>query len=227
MDVDRLDPRPEHILIEASGVAIPGSIAATVDLYQNMQTSGVVVLADCETILTHAASEYIGDTITRQLCDAGLIVLTKSDLICDLALNNVENWMHQSAKGASIVKTVQGQVPADVVLGPNHISTNTAPQHRADALFESQAYSAEIPLDAHSLAVALASEHFGLIRAKGCVVDTNGQSHAIQVVGRRWNVSDAPNNMKPGLVCIGLRGRFPSQKLTDLMNGVLSPIRLT
>ena len=43
-----LEPRPDHVLLEASGVAFPGAIAGTVGLLQDFALDGAVVLADAE-----------------------------------------------------------------------------------------------------------------------------------------------------------------------------------
>ena len=67
-------PKPDHIIIESSGVAMPGAIAANIGLMEQYLLAGIVVLADSETILNHATDEFIGDTIIRQLNDADLIL---------------------------------------------------------------------------------------------------------------------------------------------------------
>ena len=46
MDLSQLSPPPERVLIEASGVAMPGAIAASVDLLTAYAVDGVLVLAD-------------------------------------------------------------------------------------------------------------------------------------------------------------------------------------
>ena len=81
MDLAKLQPRPDHVLLEASGVALPGAIAASISLLQGFQIDGVVVLADAETIRQQAEDTYVGDTIERQLHDADLVVLSKADLV--------------------------------------------------------------------------------------------------------------------------------------------------
>ena len=39
-----------------------------------------VVLADAETVRERAADRYLGDTVTRQLAEADIVVLNKADL---------------------------------------------------------------------------------------------------------------------------------------------------
>ena len=74
-----LEPRPEHVLLEASGVAFPGAIAGTVGLLAGFDLDGAVVLADAETVRGRAADRYIGSTVRRQLAQADLILLNKCE----------------------------------------------------------------------------------------------------------------------------------------------------
>ena len=77
----RMDAPPDHVLVEASGVAIPSSIAATASLVSGMELHGTVVLADAQTIRARARDRFMGDTVRRQLADADIVVLTRSELV--------------------------------------------------------------------------------------------------------------------------------------------------
>ena len=78
MDLSQLSPPPERVLIEASGVAMPGAIAASVDLLTAYKVDGVLVLADSETVRARADDPFMGDTIHRQLGEADLILLSNA-----------------------------------------------------------------------------------------------------------------------------------------------------
>ncbi len=223
LELQALKPRPDHILIEASGVALPGAIAATIDLYQGIRLEGVVVLADCETIQTQADNEYIGDTITRQLLDAGLVVLTKSDLVENEARVPLQTWIGAQAPHAAIVFSSNGQVPSNVILGPRSVPVLQSSAKPADAFFESRNFDASQPIDVRRLATDLASEELGLVRAKGCALGLDHQKHVLQVVGRRWTLEQAPPDMPTGIVCIGYRSNFPHAQLTAL--GLAWPLK--
>ncbi len=54
---------PDILLIEASGVGLPSSIAQTVELVPGYAVRGVVVLLDAERILGQAADPYLADTV--------------------------------------------------------------------------------------------------------------------------------------------------------------------
>ena len=203
-----LEPRPEHVLLEASGVAFPGAIAGTVGLLTGFELDGAVVLADAETVRGRAADRYIGSTVRRQLAQADLILLNK----CDLAGNAdaVEAWLGEAALDARVVRTVQSDAPIDIVLGA---WTGRAALPAGGGSFDhthgymTAALDPPAGADPEALARILADPAHRLLRAKGFAPRPDGGMAAIQTVGSRWTVSDAPPNAPAGLICIGLEGR--------------------
>ena len=203
-----LDPRPDHVLLEASGVAFPGAIAGTVGLLADFALDGTVVLADAETVQGRAADRYVGSTVRQQLAQADLVLLNKCDLAADP--DAVEAWLGDVAPTARIVRAERAAVPIDVVLG-------TRPDNAvvpADGRFRDHTagyVAAELDPPAgaepEALARLLADPAHRLLRAKGFVRRADGAMAAIQVVGNRWTVSDAEPEVAPGLVCIGLKGQ--------------------
>ncbi|MYF08730.1 MAG: GTP-binding protein [Rhodospirillaceae bacterium] len=201
-----LEPRPDHVLLEASGVAFPGAIAGTVGLLADFALDGTVVLADAETVRRRTADRYVGSTIRQQLAQADLILLNKCDLAADP--DAVEAWLGEAAPTARIVRAERADVPIDVVLGTR--SGNAA--IRADGRFRDHTagyVAAELDppagADPEALARLLADPGHRLLRAKGFVRRADGAMAAIQVVGNRWTVSEAPPEAPVGLVCIGMK----------------------
>ena len=105
-----LSPKPDYVVIEASGVAMPGTVGASVALLDEFILSGIVVLADAERITIQANDEYLADTILRQLSDADLIVQTKIDLIQPQAAKDNCQWIATHNSRAPIIPTTQGKV---------------------------------------------------------------------------------------------------------------------
>lgn len=206
--LDALDPRPDHVLLEASGVALPGAIAGTVGLLPAFVLDGTVVLADAETVRRRAADRYVGSTVRQQLAHADLILLNKCDLASDP--DAVEAWLGEAAPAARIVRAEQAAVPIDAVLGTR---TDDSPA-RAGSRFPdhtggyiSATLDPPAGADPETLARILADPANRLLRAKGFVRQPGGDMAAIQVVGNRWTVAKAPGNAAAGLVCIGLKGQ--------------------
>lgn len=206
-------PAPDHVLLEASGVAVPGAIAATVGLLQAYRIDGIVVLADAETLPAQAQDRYMGDTVQRQLADADLLLLNKVDLVDDLTRIARHRWLARHFPDLPVLDAAHADLPPDVVLeaGPHlpagHAAKRLAASEPAHVPIESRVLDIAVVSDAPALARALAEPALGLIRAKGFVTGSDGRCHLIQVVGRRsaCTVSDATGTT--GIVCLGIAGR--------------------
>ena len=72
-------------------------------------------------------------------------------------------------------------------------------------------------VDADVLAAALADEGTGLVRAKGFVTQSDGSKALIQVVGRRFEVTEASNDKTDGVVCLGFKGVMSHDALHGLV----------
>lgn len=203
IDLSKLDQRPDHILIESSGIAMPGAIASTVSILEDLRIDGIVVLADAETIQYQADNNYIGDTIERQLFDADLVLLNKCDLVDPRHLEEIQSWLSTKAPNANVVRVHHAKVPNDIVLQFYDRRLVAIPKEfhpHADA-FESRVIQFEKECDAEAVAQKLADPSLKLIRAKGFVRTPDGM-RAIHTVGRRWTVSDAPVGATSGVVVI-------------------------
>jgi G3E family GTPase len=225
---------PDLVLIETSGVALPGSVARSVRLAEGIEVDGVVVLADAETIRGRAQDPYVGDTVLQQLHDADLLLLNKIDLVASEALAALRAWLDTAAPRARRIETIESRVAPQVVLGladadappagargtglltglPDGGAAPVRPAPAAADLFESASFRLDAPVDARALAARLAEPGLALVRAKGIVVDLDGAAVVVQAVGCRARVAPAgtAHDGTPGrLVVIGLRGRLDTQ----------------
>jgi len=214
--------RPDQLLIEASGVALPDAIAASLSLLAEVALDAVVVLADADSVQARAADRYLADTIDRQLRAADLLVLNKIDLVPAQRRAALHAWLATAAPGAKLLDAVRGALPPeallDVDLGAdaNRVRRrgaprfeNLRPQASAETQFERLEATLAQPVDAGALAQALAQPALGVIRAKGVLRDLDGATVALQVVGARGVITAHQRQAAAGrLVCIGLKGRL-------------------
>lgn len=215
-------PRPDQLLIEASGVALPDAIAASLSLLGDVVLDAVVVIADAEDVRARAADRYLADTIARQLRAADLVVLNKIDLVRAEARAALHAWLAQMVPGAQLLEAHYGQLPPEALLGVDlGGERNRARRHRiarsaewgprasATQQFERIEIVLEHRVDAEALAQALARPALGVIRAKGILRDLDGAVVALQVVGARGAIAAQRREPVEGrLVCIGLKGRL-------------------
>ncbi|MEX0283188.1 MAG: GTP-binding protein [Paracoccaceae bacterium] len=210
-------PRPDYVIIESSGVAIPGAIVSTLSLLDGVHSDGIVVLADAETIQTAAKDDYIGDTITRQLSDAEIVVLTKMDLVDTAMAEEVEAWLGQTAPQAAIIPSQQGQVAPEALLGVVEKPGTGHDGPHADKLFDSMVIRPPDGTPPDALAKRLATGGFGIVRAKGHLPGPDGACWLVQTVGKRFEAVPSPQRFETGVVCLGLRGQLDRDAIARLI----------
>ncbi len=215
MDVIALSPTPDHIVIESSGVALPGAIASSIALLSGLKLFGIVVLADAETIRKQATDRYVADTIDRQLSHADLVVLNKADLPEPAVLAKTKHWLTEHWPDTRLISATHSMIPISLLLDNPLIdkSTDTSWNLSAHVLHASAFHTFVVTPPANISAVqvarALASDSCALARAKGFIESSDGTRHLVQVVGSRWTVTsgtqDYANATNTGqIVCIGL-----------------------
>lgn len=216
IELGQLPVRPDQVVIECSGVAIPSAIAASVTLLDGFTPDGTVVLVDAETIRESAENEYIGDTITRQLADADLVVMNKADLVSAMELTALEAWLQEIAPRAKTLSAEHGKAPLDLVLGLGSAPILSQQSGHADGLFDSIALPCPRALEGAALAAKLTDPALNITRAKGFFDPApSGTRKALHIVGRRWEITEAPQNAPLGIVCIGLKGQFDGDLIRE------------
>lgn len=203
----KLDPRPDNVILESSGVALPGSIASTLSLLPDFTIDGVVVLADAETVQQRAKDKFMADTVLRQLSDADIVLLNKTDLVSADKLSKTRDWLKAQAKDAQIIETKNSIVLPAIVLQDFDWSAadeEQTPHHQA--YFKTFSLPMQKPVDTKLFIESLLNDYPGLIRAKGFMRNLEGDLKTLQMVGKRAEVSAAPVGAIEGLVVIQQKG---------------------
>ena len=230
---DRADP-PEHVVVEASGVADPGAIVVLGDL-PGYRKDAAVVVADAETVRERAAADATGHHVLAQLRAADLLVLNKTDLVEPDHLAETHAWLREIAgPSTAIVDTSFGAVPVDVVLGArpaadraSRAAGHTTHDHhghdhehrRRHPAFETWSWSGAAAISGAGLVEELKALPDGIVRAKGLLHlrEDAANRYVLQVVGRRFSIqADRPWGDEPPasqLVVIGLPGSVDEPQL--------------
>ena len=223
--------QPEHILIEASGVAQPWRIAEIAFLDSSLALDGVIVLANAETVCSQAQDTYIGKTVIQQLQAADIIVLNKIDLAAPGSLPLVQHWLTEQQPGARIVRSQHGQVPLAVLFGlhQDHAPAlnHAVPDHQSQ--FRSFSFQTQQPFKAAALRSTLEALPVSVIRAKGVLWMDHDPDHQqrLQLVGRRWQIDAGtawPCTTQAGnrLVILGTPEMPTEDQLQALFNAALA-----
>ncbi len=243
--IDRPE-RPEYILLEASGVAEPSSIAMTFNnpgFRERLRLDSILCVVDAEQIF--AASEVMELKIFQMAC-ADMVILNKVDLVDRAHIARIKQWLDSRFYRYRLIETVQADVPLPVLLsvgrfdparfdGGGHEGFCTDPNchhehHSRDHAnaFSTWSYESDRPLSLQALRETAAKLPANIYRAKGVIyaADEPQRRAVLQVVGRRVDISleGGWNGRAPRtqIVAIGAPGAISQQALHDKFEQCLS-----
>ena len=229
---DRPDP-PEHIIVEASGVADPMKLGQ----YGHMpgfRLDGVIVLADAETVRRRSRDRYVGRTVLRQLQGADIVVLTKPDLVTDDDRGAVREWLRAVAPNASLVEVSNGAVPPELILDVGAHAAGTPPRDHRDTVtdhdlaYDTWTYERDSPITVDAVSALAEALPGGVLRAKGLVHLIDDPEHAaiFQMVGKRWSLTQGPawdaRPPRTAIVVIGIPGSLDWPLVKQQLDGCCS-----
>jgi len=208
--VARTEPRPDAVVVEASGVADATRFATYAGEWLGFALRAIIVVADAETVRSRSEDRYVGDLVVRQLEAADLIVLNKADLVDASALADVRHWMRTIEVTAPVVETTQADLPPNVFFG------DIEQVHRGDRAkvevdhasgFSTALIRDDLAWNRNRLEDALEQLPDSIVRFKGTVIlDDATSALVLQGVGRRWQLTESkePYPGQTELVLIGL-----------------------
>jgi len=195
-EIRALDPPPEHLLIEVSGVGDPWAVAQW-GRTPGYELAGVVVIADPEQIREWADDRYVGDGVRHQLEVADLVLLSRADVTGAEMRRGVESWL----AGVTDAVVVHGtDLSLDLVLGPGAVAAgepmavrppDPSSGGRPGEHGEHGAHTVWPPPISRARATEwLADAPDGVVRVKGFApaVEDDVEAWFLQRVGRRSEV---------------------------------------
>jgi G3E family GTPase len=185
-----IQPRPQRLLIETSGVAEPAAVAAYTHL-PGFRLDGIVVVVDAETIRQRADDRYVGDTVRRQLAQADVLVVNKADLLTADELAACRDWLLVTVhRPIVIIEAQHSRVHPGAILGLDFNRQSNAPPAPDKAVsgvagFHTASFVSDTPVDRDSFAEWLASLSMSVVRVKGILRTSDDAVFAAQRVGSR------------------------------------------
>lgn len=209
---DALDrrPRPDHLVIEASGIADPKKIANAARAESEMDYGGIAVVVDGENFARAAADVQIGAQIRGQVGVADLLIVSKCGAQVPAALA-----MQLAALSAAPVVAMDGlEAVAPLLLSgiePGRGRGEGAPHGD----YVTWNYQGEAEYERDALLQKLSHAPDRLYRVKGVIRGPGEDGFEVHKVGPSVEVTRVPQPEKTRLVGIGPRRGLSVDEIRD------------
>ena len=232
--------KPEYILLEASGVADPSSIAMTFvnpQFRDRIRLDSIISIVDAEQAFEHPEYPYVEELKMRQIGFSDMVVLNKVDLVDEEQLQKVHDWINARLRRMRIVETSQCNVPLEILLGVGRFDAHQLDesddvhhhQHDHGHTFSTWSYVTDQPLSLDALKEMIRRRLPGNVyRCKGVIyaADTPDRQAILQVVGRRTEIisGEAWGDVQPQtqIVAIAAAGSIDAEALTAQFEACIS-----
>jgi len=237
--IDRPE-RPEYIILEASGVAQPASIAMTFNnggLRDRIRLDSIICVVDAEQVF--AVPEMMELKLFQIAC-SDMVILNKVDLVGREQVANIRRWLDTRFRRYRLIEANHGDVPLEILLSvgrfnPEQIEAmprgcdhhghtlDQAHDDHAEA-FSTWSYETDRPLSLEALRRAAAKLPAHIYRAKGVIhtVEDPLQRSVLQVVGRRVDVAHAgawgASTPRTRIIAIGAPGAIVPGDLQEILD---------
>ncbi len=196
--------RPDRMVVETSGVALPFETLMTFwrePVTQWVGESLAVVVANAEQV---AENRDLEGTFEQQVSSADIVVLNKVDLVTEVSIARIEGILQDMAPDAPCIRSIQGKIDTDVVFPPTPLSLAASkrlqkPEHipHTHEAFEAQELSFPSSITPELLLEEL--EPLQALRIKG-IVNTSEGLKLVQGVGPRIDLSAPPPNLPQEMI---------------------------
>ena len=212
---------PDHIVLEASGIALPSKIIQTISLMDFLAFHGTVLLTDASRLRSQLNDIYISDTISLQIEQHDLLVLNKTDLLEEDELLNCIDTLSKRFEIRKFLKTVNAYIEEEDMLldfGPSHkINLEKKQEHG----FISSTIKPTGTMNAEALSTLLRDPVYNIERAKGFFKNKKGEVCTIQYDGLTLKIEKTEKNEKESVfVVIGKKNFYNEKEFVEKLNGI-------
>ena len=211
---------PDHIVLEASGIALPSKIIQTISLMNFLSFHGTVLLTDASRLQAQLDDVYISDTISLQIEQHDLLVLNKTDLLEEDELSNCIYTLLKRFEIRKFLKTVNAYIEEKDMLidfGPNDkIKFEKKQEHG----FISSTIKPTGTINADALSTLLLNPVYNIERAKGFFKNKKGEACTIQYDGLTLKIEKTENEKDPVFVVIGKKNFYNEKEFVEKLKSI-------
>jgi G3E family GTPase len=227
----------DYVILEASGVSDPEGIVMT---FLNPRYDGllrldsITCIIDAIGIFADGDNERLNLLKLRQIGFADMVVLNKTDLVGPEHIEVIREWIDAQIHRVRVVEATQCDVPLEILLAAGRFSAADLPtpssrHHGHDGehrMFETWSYESDQPMSLDALRTMVQRElPVSVYRCKGILfaAETPDTRHALQVVGRRTEISDEGTwgQRAPRTQIVAIGTEIDTNELNDLFNSCI------
>ena len=217
--------QPDHIVLEASGIALPSKIIQTVSLMNFLSFYGTVLLTDASRIQAQLNDVYISDTIRLQIQQHDLLVLNKTDLIGEEDLSNCMDVLLKNFQIRKVLTTVNAHIEEkdmllDFVPDEKYKRAEIKSEKKMGHGFISSTIKPTGTIDTDALSTLLRDPTYNIERAKGFFKNKNGEACEIQYDGLTLKIEKTKIKNDLVFVVIGRKNFYDEQEFIEKLNSI-------
>ena len=241
MDLLGREKPVDYIILEASGVAEPGSIAMTFldpKLNDQIRLDSIICIVDAEQVFAHPEFPKLAELKLRQIAFADLVILNKANLVNKEQITKVNAWIDDRINRIRIVETSFCNVPYEILLGVGRFDAARALDTYAEnhdeinhgRVFSTWSYETKHPISLEALQEVAKKLPGTIYRCKGVIYAAEKPDirMSLQIVGRRVDVSSLGKweEKKPmtRIVVIGALDAISPKKLEESFESCITEI---
>jgi len=181
---------PDHVVVELSGVAEPARMVPW-GRSAGFKLDGVMTMVAADQFMELVAHQVIGPTVQEQIKAADVLALTKVDLVRPDSLASVRRQLAQISPGVPIVEAQDPSVPSMLLRigGRRPGAEIVLPEPTLFDRHVTNRISLANPTTRPEIEALLEALPADVVRAKGIAGGPNGERWAVQVVGRRREIT--------------------------------------
>ena len=216
---------PDHIVLEASGIALPSKIIQTISLMDFLSFHGTVLLTDASRLRSQLNDLYISDTISLQIEQHDLLVLNKTDLLKEDELLNCIDTLSKRFEIRKFLKTVNAHIEEkDMLLDFDPSERDKSDKIKLEKKQEHEFISSTIKptgtINTDALSMLLQDPIYNIERAKGFFKNKKGEACTIQYDGLTLEIKKTENEKDPVFVVIGRKNFYNEKEFVEKLNSI-------
>ena len=216
---------PDHIVLEASGIALPSKIIQTISLMDFLSFHGTVLLTDASRLTSQLNDVYISDTISLQIEQHDLLVLNKTDLLKEAELLNCIDTLSKRFEIRKFLKTVNAHIEEkDMLLDFDPSERDKSDKIKLEKKQEHEFISSTIKptgtINTDALSMLLQDPIYNIERAKGFFKNKKGEACTIQYDGLTLEIKKTENEKDPVFVVIGRKNFYNEKEFVEKLKSI-------